>query len=418
MVQKDKHKIMAIGISILLSLLLWVYVMGEKNPIQTRVIDNVKVTLENTDYIARNNLVLLPKQDYTISISITGRVKDLIAVKSDDFKLTADMSGYLKKGENDIPVTVKSLPRDIEINESEIPKVKVKLDTLSTRFVPVTVVLKGEADKGYEYMKPTAKPTGVMISGPKTYVDEVDKVIGRLNVDGVKDNITKTVAVEPVNREEKVVTNVSIEPKYVDVTVNIAPSKEVPISVKTKGSVGNNLILESINSKISTVKIVGSKDVLDKVKVIETESFDISTITETVTKEIKLIIPEGVSTQSDIKSVGVEFKVNKKAQKDFTVPLNITGRHEGYDYKTDISNINVKITGTEDILSSITKESILANIDVSLLKEGENTVNVKVELKAKGEVSQISPEKVVINITKSQTTENNTTEDSTTENNT
>lgn len=398
MVQKDKHKIMAIGISILLSLMLWIYVMGEKNPVQTRVFDNVKVSLENTDYISRSNLVILPNQDYTISITVSGRVKDLITARGEDFKLEADMSGYIKKGDNDIPVKVKSLPRGVEINESEIPKVKIKLDTLATRYVPVSIATKGTAKNGYQHVTPVAEPSGVMISGPKSYVDEVNKVIGKIDISGLQNNTTKTIAVEPVNSEEKLITNVSIEPKFVDVTVNVKPSKEVPIVVKTAGTPGEGIVFEEVKSKVSTVKIIGNKETLSKIKAIETESFDISTIKDTVTKEINLIIPDGISVQSDIKSVGVEFKVSKKVQKDFNIPLTITGKKENNNYEVSNSTVNVKISATEDVLSDISVDNITASIDVSSLLEGETTLQVKTDVKGQGEVSATVPDKVIVKV--------------------
>lgn len=398
MVQNEKHKIMAIGISILLSLMLWIYVMGEKNPVQTRVIDNIKVSLENTDYISRSNLVLLPNQDYTISVTVSGRVKDLVTARSEDFKFEADMSGYIKKGDNDIPIKVKSLPRGIEIVESELPKVKIKLDALSTRYVPVSVSVKGSAKEGYEHVKPLPKPEGVMVSGPKSYVDEVNKVVGKIDISEIQKSTTKTIAVEAVNSEDKLITNVSVEPKFVDVTVDVLPSKEVPIVVKTTGSLGEGLILDKVASKVSTVKIIGSKEVLDKIKAIETESFDISSIKDTVTKEIKLIIPKGISTQSDIKSVGVEFKVSKKVQKDFNVPLTITGKNEKNNYEVSSSTIDVKINAAEDVLSSITLGDIVASIDVASLSEGETTLQVKVTVKGNGGISAIVPDKVVVKV--------------------
>ncbi|KMT21186.1 CdaR family protein [Clostridium cylindrosporum] len=400
MVQKDNHKVMAIGISIFLSLMLWIYVMGEKNPVQTRVIDNVKVSLENTDNITRSNLVLLPKQDFTISISITGRVKDLIGVRSEELNFIADMSGYLKKGDNDIPVIVKSLPNGINISDNELPKVKVKLDTLSTRFVPVRIISKGTAKVGYEHINPITTPTGVMISGPKSYVDEVEKAVGRINIEGSQTKFTKTIPVEPINSEGKIVTNVSIEPKFVDVTVDIAPSKEVPIIVKTTGTLREGLILEQITSKVSTVRIVGSKEVLSKIKAIETESFNLTDITETVTKEIKLLIPRGVSIQSDIESVGVEVKVNKKGEKDFVVPLSITGKVDGFKYEINTKNINVKVNAVEDALKNIKEEDISCVLDVSTLSEGENTIQVKALLNKPGEISGITPDKIVVKVIK------------------
>lgn len=399
MVQKDKQKIMAIGLSAFLALMLWVYVMGEKNPIQTRVIDNVKVSIENKDYITKSNLVLMPSQDYTISITVSGRIKDLISIRSDDFKLEAYISGYLKSGENDIPVTVKSLPSGISINESDIPKVKVKLDKLATKFVPVNISVKGNAKGEYEYTSPEVKPEGVMISGAKTYVDEVDKVVARVNLENIDKKVTKKFPVEPVNSEDKLITNINVEPKVVDVTIDVAPSKEVPVVVKTTGALSDDLVLEGITSKVKTVKIIGSPNDLSKIKSIETESFDISSIKGTVTKEVKLLLPDGVSAKSDIRSVGVEVKVKKKSQKDFNIPVSLTNKNENLSYEILPSSINIQVVGSEDELSKISQNDITAVVDVTKLTEGEHTLQVKVSINTSGKVSNISPNKVVVKVT-------------------
>lgn len=400
MVQKDNQKIAAIGISIFLSLLLWIYVMGEQNPVQTRVIDNVKVSLENTDNITRNNLVLIPKQDYTVSISVRGRIKDLLVVRSEDIKLEADMGDTLKKGDNSMKVNIKSLPKGITLTGEEIPKVNVKLDSLATRYVPIQVVVTGEAKPGYEYIKPVVEPSGVMISGAKSYVDEVEKVIGKINITGIDTKVTKTISLEPVNSGGKVMTNVSIEPKFVDITVEVAPYKEVPIKVKTTGVLKDGYTMLGITPKIPTVKIIGSKDVLDRINYVDTDVFDISKLTQTITKEIKLRIPSGVTTKSDIKSVGIEFKINQKASKELVIGLITKGKLEGFSYELNISSVTVKVTGDGKSMTGITAGDLECVIDVSTLKEGDHTVDVNAKLKVPGEVILVSPGTVLIKVKK------------------
>lgn len=400
MVQKDNHKIMAIGISILLALTLWIYVMEEKNPVQTRTIDNIKVTLKNTDNISKNNLVLFPNQDFTVSISVSGRVRDIVLAKADDFKLEADMGVYLKKGDNDIPVTVDSLPNGIKIEKSEIPKVRIKLDELTTKYVPVNIIVKGKAKEGYEYINSTSEPSGVVVSGAKTYVDEVKKVTGLVNIEGFYKETIKTVALEPLDNNENVITNVSIEPKFADVVVNVQPSKEVPIVVKTTGTLNENLILGDITSKIDSVKIIGKKEDIDKIKAIETESIDLASIKSTVTKEVNLIIPEGISTQSNIKSVGVEINISSKGEKQFKVPITIIGKKDGYEYNIDITTVDVKVSSSQDALVSINDSDIKAEVNVSNIEEGENTLQVNVTTNKKAEVTTVTPDKITVSVEK------------------
>ncbi|MEF9952234.1 MAG: CdaR family protein [Clostridium sp.] len=399
MVQKDNQKVAAIGISIFLALLLWVYVMGEQNPIQTRNIDNVQVTLENTENITRNNLVLLPKQDFTVSVQIKGRLKDLVTARGEDIKLEADMSGSLSKGENEVQVNIKSLPRGITI-DGEVPSIIVTLDNLSTKYVPVKIQVTGEAKDGYEYVKPITKQTGVTVSGAKSYLEDVSHVVGKVNISQLDKKITKTVPLEAVTIDDKVIANVIIEPKFIDVDVEISPYKEVPVNIKTTGKLPNGLVMEGIVPKINTVKIVGDKATIDKINYIDSEVFNISSITETVIKEIKLKIPQGISVKSEIKSVGVEFKVRPSYIKDFVSDINITGRREGYEYLLSEKTASLKINGEEKVVNSLIPEDIYTYIDVSSLTEGEHSVEIKVRLKDSIGLSSKSPTTVVVTIKK------------------
>ncbi|MEG2337543.1 MAG: CdaR family protein, partial [Clostridium sp.] len=212
--------------------------------------------------------------------------------------------------------------------------------------------------------------------------------------------ITKTVPLEAVTSDDKVINSVTVEPKFIDVDVEIAPFKEVPVNVKTKGSLPNGLEMEGIIPKLSTVKIIGEKSIIDKITSIDTEVFDISNITSNITKEIKLKIPSGVSTKSEIKSVGVEFKIKASFIKDFVVDINVTGRKEGYEYTLSESTASLKINGEEKIVNSLILEDIYTYVDVSSLSEGEHTVEVKVRLKDTIGLSSKNPGSITVKVKK------------------
>lgn len=94
---KDKQQIMAIIASVFIAFLLWLYVIGERNPVQVRRIDDVPVTLLNTENIAQSNLSMLPNQTFTVNLTVKGRALDIFKVTKDDFVVEADLGGYLKR---------------------------------------------------------------------------------------------------------------------------------------------------------------------------------------------------------------------------------------------------------------------------------------------------------------------------------
>ncbi|WDC83616.1 hypothetical protein PL321_13355 [Caloramator sp. mosi_1] len=116
MAVKDKQQIMAVTASIFIAFILWLYVMGEKNPVLVRTIEDIPVTLYNTENVVRSNLVMLPEQNFTINLTIKGRALDVFKVTKDDFKVEADMGGYLKRGDNNIPVEIKESPKVLKLS--------------------------------------------------------------------------------------------------------------------------------------------------------------------------------------------------------------------------------------------------------------------------------------------------------------
>lgn len=403
MVQKDKQELMITIFSIFIAFVLWLYVIGDKNPVQTKVIENVPVMLVNTENIPQANLALLPNQNFTVNLTITGRALDIFNVMPNDFTVEADMGGYLKKGDNNIPVEVKGPPRGINVvNKNGYPYIRVKLDTLSNKSVPITVNVVGSAKEGYQYIKPVLRPTEAIISGPSTYVNSVSSLAGQIDITGNYTNLNGSIPLIAYDKDGKEVRNVTIEPKFVDVAIAIKPSKEVPIVVKTIGEIPNDKLLNSMIPKIDSVIIVGDSEVIDKINKIETSSYNLSRLTSSATRELALEIPEGVSIVNEVKSVIVEFTVENRIEKSINIDIDMINKKDGYNYSSSYTNVTISLYGAESIVQSIQAESLGAYVDLSNIAEGEHTVSVKLNIPNNVVVKNYSPEKITVSITKKE----------------
>jgi YbbR domain-containing protein len=401
MVQKDKQELMITILSIFIAFVLWLYVMGDKNPVQTKVVENIPVMLVNTENIPQADLALLPNQNFTVNLTVTGRALDIFNVATSDFVVEADMGGYLKRGDNNIPVEIKSPPRGITVvNKNGYPYIRVKLDSLADKSVPVVVNVVGNAKEGYHSVKPVLRPTEALISGPATYVNSVYTLVGQIDITGNYANLNGSIPLKPQDKDGKEVKYVTVEPKIVDVTIDIKPSKEVPIVVKTIGEISNNILLKSITPKIDSVVIVGDSEVIDKISKIETSSYNLSRLTSTVTRELTLNIPEGVSIVNETKSVSVDFIVEGKIEKNLTIDLDMINRNDQYSYSTSSNNVVILLYGPESIIKSIQEDSLGAYVDLNNIIEGEHVVSVKLNVPDSIHVKNYTPEKVTVTVTK------------------
>ncbi|TDT52087.1 CdaR family protein [Fonticella tunisiensis] len=406
MANKEKQEIMLIIVSMFLAFILWIYVMGEENPLQTKVIRDIPVKLVNQEAISQLNLALVPEQNITVDITVKGRALSVNNVTPNDFVVEADLAGYpLRKGPNQVPFKIKSKPSTVDIvDNNEYNLINVELDTYLEKTVPVIVNVLGDVKEGYGYLKPECRPTEVLVSGPEKYVNSVVSVVGQVNLDNATTkDLNAVIPVKPQGRDGKTVPYVNVEPKNLNVNVPIKPSKTVPISVKTTGRLPEAKILKSIKPRIDSVTIIGDSNTLDKVKEITTVPFDLSKINSTSTRELFLNIPSGVwvvSDSQDIKSINVDFIVENRIQKNFTVPLNIMNRQDAYNYDVQSTNVNITLSGAESLINSIESKNISASIDLAVLAEGTHQVPVKVVNPDGTDVVDYSPQKIEVTITK------------------
>jgi YbbR domain-containing protein len=162
MARKNRQEIIAMILSVIAAFALWIYVTGEQNPVKTTVINNVPVQLINTESLQQSGLALMPGQNFTVNLSISGKTFDVFNVSASDFNLVADMSTTLKKGVNSIIVESKgNPPKGINIIDKGYV-IKVDLDSLTEKSVPVTIKVTGETKQGYGYLQPVPRPSEVL----------------------------------------------------------------------------------------------------------------------------------------------------------------------------------------------------------------------------------------------------------------
>lgn len=403
MADKEKRKIIAVILSVFLAFVLWLYVMGDKNPEQPpKVIENIPVTLVNTDAISKVNLALVPNQTFTINLKIKARYLDLINVNPDSFKVEADMeSGLLSKGYKNIPVKITSAPEGITILD-KYPVIRVEFDSLREKNVPVKINVTGNAAKGYGYIPPVVRPTAVVVSGPERFVNNVAMVTGEIDVSGKSQDVSGSVVIKPVDIDGIAVQNVSMEPKYVDVTVPIKPAKEVPVVVRKTGTLSAGKILKDAIPDINKVTIVGEKKYLDRVDQIQTVPFDISNLNSSTSGELILNIPPGITIFNEIMSVNVTFVLENIAEGAFSIPVSIINQREGYDYTLNHNSLAVTIEGAESLLNTMDVQNLKAVIDVKDMDEGEHTVSVSLNLPNGARIKDSSALKVMVTVSKKQ----------------
>lgn len=398
MEKKTKQQIIIKICCVIAAFCLWLYISNWENPIKTYRLKNVSVELINTDVLSQYKLTLSPDQNFSVSLTLRGTYLDVMRARADDFKIIADMSEYaVKKGQNRIPVQIVNYPSNINIENNNSMWVNVNLDDLHEKTVPIKVKIEGSPKDGYYSSEAAISPQDAVISGSDKYVNMVKSVIANANIANLNKDVNLSMTLEPVDASGKIVNNVKVEPQNANITIPIKKAKAVSVNIKTTGQSVNGVNIKSIEPVHSTVDIIGDNNSLNNISSIDTVPIDLGKITETKTMNVKLSLPNGVSTISGDNYISIKTVVEGIIQKKFSVNINLINVSQDFNAALDNKEANITVSGDETVINSISDGEIKANVDCSSLQEGTHNVQIFVAL-PKG-VTNVATDPSTVNVT-------------------
>jgi YbbR domain-containing protein len=184
-----KDKAIAVG----LAFLLWMAVSAED--IVPEIFTNVPVSLERIP----PGLVVADAWDDTLSIRVNGSTRDLRDVSAGQLSPVIDLSDA-RAGENIFPLLPDDfpVPRGIEITRIEPEQIRVVLENRAEKEVEVSPIVEGEPETGYEVSARIASPERVLISGPWSLLETIDRVrTTHVDVSGWRESFTRNVSLVP-----------------------------------------------------------------------------------------------------------------------------------------------------------------------------------------------------------------------------
>ncbi|MDD6022585.1 MAG: CdaR family protein [Oscillospiraceae bacterium] len=369
--------------SILLAIVIWGAASMTVAPEDTRVIENVKVTIEENE---DSGYQIFGYQDTYIDVTVKGR-RYLIspgALSADDISVVAKSKyvDYSGKQKLNLTATVKG-NNDVKITDMSENSITVYYDTPKTSVFPVEVKLNSNLEtvpEGYISLDPIASISNVTVTGPATEINKIEKVVAQVNLDY---SLTETTALEA---ELQAVTANGSEAKYVSfvddvenftVTIPVSKVVEKPVSVRylNMPEFYNDNMLE-VNIYPKTVKVAAAQSVLDEMESLIIGTIDFSSLTNKNNKfTFSLNNIEEVKIMDGTTEVKVTVNCYPMSKKKFNVQsANVTFLNLGADQKASLVDKNipgVQIIGPSASLSSLDGDTQLyAKIDLSGATEG------------------------------------------------
>ena len=401
--KKDNQIIVKI-VCVIASFILWLYVANVENPDRNKTL-TVPVTIENADSLANYNLVLLNDRKFEVSLKVQGPMLNVNSMDAGKISLKVDMSSVmmLRKGINQIPVIIENVPDNITVLDSGNLKLEVNLDELKNKSVPVKVDIPVVTKTGYAGFDPVKNISSANVSGPAQYVDNVAYVSAKAEYKDADADKEFNLALQAYDEADRVVKDVNVEPKTVNVVVPVKRTKSVSIFVKTKGNISKGMKLNSVEAVPGKVDIAGDANLLKSINQIETEAIDLASINTSKTIDAKLVLPNGIVLVNSSGNISVKFNVDQIGQKNVSRSIQFINLGQGYNYTSDKNSVFLVLTGPQSVLNAIGDNDIKCTVDLNNLGDSTDTHNVPVTISGVPDgvsVESKTPQNVKVTITK------------------
>ena len=392
MINKLKYNSKIKIISLLSAMVLWMYVMAIVDPEETKLFENIPVTITNKNELNERDLVIYPEQDLTTNIYVTGKLSNLKKVTKDDINVYGQINNPLE-GNNEIYLKVSTSQR---VNyDFKNPVMIVTLEKIISEDKSIKVDITGSGKNNVDNIMLQDNIDKVSISGPRSLVNKVKRVVGTVKVSGESNNFSQSIKLEPVDANGKVVEGVELEKDSVNVNIILLAQKTVPIILKLSDNSESGV---NYTMSQNTVTIKGKKDIVDSINNIETQPVKLSEILPGTSKDIYLQVPSGITIETKYITINKNSEENAVAEYTYTAEnIEIRNNTENID-KSKIkfpNSINVSIEYLQSI-GSINKDDIKLYIDLNEVSLEDNTCKIKYESIYEIEKINIDPDIVTI----------------------
>lgn len=328
---KKKNKNLTVKIlALFISILLWSYVRTEINPDIVRQFKDIEVEVLNERVLNDSGLVLVDYEDTKISVKVSGKRKDINAIKREDIIAEVDLSGATE-GTRKIPIDVR-VPFTVELKDISERYVSFEIDSIVTekRKVEINILKAGKDDIIKEN---TVSPSEIEVTGPSTYISRIAKVVVDVDIDKINQSNTIKLPIKIIDKNGEEIEGIKSNISTVEVSLSLLKTKEVNIKLNLLGQPANDYKIKSSQINPSKVTIIGKEEDIKNISELQTTDIDIDNLDKDKMVNLSFKLPKGIELYNKAKNVVLDIRIEANTIKeeipeDTEIEENIEGAED------------------------------------------------------------------------------------------
>lgn len=392
-------KLLWVIISLVASVLLWVYVTTTEGAQREQTYSGVPVVFSGADTIRdRDALAITDVSTGTVNVTLSGPLRDLSRLSSDNLTAEVDVSRISSPSSHTSNLSIR-FPTNV--NASNITVVSTSpgsvsfvVDRTDSKTIDVKGEFSGSVVDGFNAGQLSFDPDTIIIRGPANELEQVDHAWISINQQDVDRTLSfsTTFVLRDASGNELDLGNITLDRDTVNVTLPILVSKEVPLSVdlvEGAGATGSNVSVKCVPESIT---IAGDAETIEGINRISLGTVNLTTFASTFEETFPIVLPDGVTNVTGITEAKVTIQIEGLETRTLNVTnITIPPLTGSYSATLVTESLEVRIRGAANIIDDIQASNIRVVADLSEVGSaaGEFTVPVRIYIDGYTDVGAI-----------------------------
>lgn len=368
-----ENRIVWAVISLIISLVLWVYVTSQESDEFRQTLKGVRVELVGESVLRDSkNLVITDLATNTVNVELIGPRRIVASLSADKVTAQIDVSKLSQSAYTSLPYTL-SYPNgtdttNIAVNRKVPDTVSFTVSRQNSKAVPVRGSFNGVVAEGYTAEPVVFEPSEITVSGPDAYLKSISYAwvtFGSAEVD--KSYSVETGYTLMTDAEKQAETDgVTCSADVVKATLPILEKKTLPLTVNLIYGAGANESNTKVVVEPGEITLAGDSSILASMNNIPITTVDLTDFSSTFTSKYPVSFDNSLVNISGITETEVKVEVVGLETRNFTVRnLQCRGVRDGFEAEVVSRAITVRIRGTAEELDNLSADNILAYADLS-----------------------------------------------------
>lgn len=297
-------------LSVIVAIILRAYIITTTNPTSSKTFRGIPLVINDDAIGSDQGYKLAEDGEPTVTVKLSSRRNEMANLSEEDIAASVKLEGG-REGIETVNVEV-DVPSGVKIDSVEPKSLNFRVENVVEKEFPIKIEVAEELKEGKLLELKDMSDKYIKISGLRSSVDSVEKVICKVDDEKYLDGNRNDLNLSAIDKDGNEVKGVTLSKETVSLQYDCLVTRDVDVKLVSSGEVPSNYKITSLNISPSHLTIKGKEEDLDGIESIRTKPISLTNVKNSISGEVDLDLPRNVKLVDEDQKISYKLEVEKK----------------------------------------------------------------------------------------------------------